>query len=356
MKNKPFILIFLLAWILGQWLPLHAGQTVTTAVTVTHMPETIKSLEAGWEWAFKAGEKAGVKKGFYIGYTISLPAGKNGCRLGDSHYHGNKKTLHEVLYGKPADKNNIALLFRFRDRSGGRYGFKEIKISHLDHPVEMDNLPLYWLGEAHRDQSVEFIITCFKNIKTNLAELREDIVMAAGIHGPHAGVFRFLEDVLNGSFSGKVRKSAVFWIAQQQDPAAVKVLLRTLLLDPSEDVKEHAVFALSLVHCKEADDTLIQLASRGKNKSLRKKAIFWLGQKAVKKTGKILEGLIRDEKDIDIQSAAVFALSQQAGSAPKLAKIAKTHPRLAVRKKAIFWLSQSDDPIGLKTILEILEK
>ena len=354
MKNRPYISIFLLAWLVG-FLSLPA----TAGVTVTHVPGTVKTLEGGWEWAFKTG----AEKGFYIGYTIPRPAGKNWCGHDDSHYQGNKKTLHEILYGKPAEKNgviqwkdDVALLFRFQNRSAGKYGFQEIKINHLGHPVELDNLPLYWLGEADRDQSAAFLKKCFENVKTNLSELKEEIVLAAGLHGPHAGVFRFLEDVLNGSHPVKVRESAVFWIGQQQNPAAVNVLLRTLRKDPSQDVREHAVFSLSLVRCDEADNALIQLATREKDKSLRKKAIFWLGQKAVKKSGKILEGVIRDEKDSEIQSAAVFALSQQAGSASKLATIAKTHPSLAVRKKAIFWLSQSDDPVGLKTILEILEK
>lgn len=354
MKNKHFIFIFLLCWLLGQLPSLHGGREVTTAVT--HVPGTVKTLGAGWEWALKTGAGAGQGKGFYIGYTIPRPPGEHRCEHRDSLHPANKKTLHEILYGKPAQKNDIALLFRFRDRPAGRYGFEEIKINHLDRPVETGDLPVYWLGEAGKDQSVEFLKRCFKNIKIAADGLREEIVMAMGLHGPHPVVFAFLSEVLKGSYPVKVRKSAVFWMAQQQAPGALKELLHTLRRDPSQDVRAHAVFAIGLVQCKEADDALIQLATKEKNKRLRKQAIFWLGQKAVKKSGEILEGLIREEKDSEIQSTAVFALSQRAGSAPKLVKIAKTHPHLAVRKKAIFWLSQSDDPIALKTILEILEK
>ena len=37
-----------------------------------------------------------------------------------------------------------------------------------------------------------------------------------------------------------------------------------------------------------------------------------------------------------------------------LIKIAKTHPNIEVRKKAIFWLGQSDDPRALDAIIEIV--
>jgi len=36
-------------------------------------------------------------------------------------------------------------------------------------------------------------------------------------------------------------------------------------------------------------------------------------------------------------------------------RIAKTHPNRVIRKQAIFWLGQSDDPRAFDTIVEIAE-
>jgi HEAT repeat protein len=204
------------------------------------------------------------------------------------------------------------------------------------------------------DESVGFLETCFKRIDP--AKNREKIVTAVGIHGRSPGIFGFLKKVLTGDFADKIRESAAFWIGQQQTPEAAKVLLHTVANDKSSKVREHAVFGLYLVDCKEADDALVQIATKGKEKGTRKKAIFWLGQKAVKRTAELLGGIIDDDPDSDIQKAAVFALSQHPEGLNRLIKIATTHRSLKVRKQAISWLGQSNDPRALDTILAILKK
>ncbi len=58
----------------------------------------------------------------------------------------------------------------------------------------------------------------------------------------------------------------------------------------------------------------------------------------------------------DVKESAVFALSQQPRDAgvPALIRIARTHPSPGVRKKALFWLGQSEDPRALALFEEIL--
>jgi len=54
----------------------------------------------------------------------------------------------------------------------------------------------------------------------------------------------------------------------------------------------------------------------------------------------------------------VFALSQRPSdeSVPILIRIAKTHRDPAVRRRAIFWLGQSDDPRALSLLEDLLTK
>ncbi|MCP4152279.1 MAG: hypothetical protein GY757_31365 [bacterium] len=80
-----------------------------------------------------------------------------------------------------------------------------------------------------------------------------------------------------------------------------------------------------------------------------------MGQRAVKRTAEILGDVVDNDADNDIREAAVFSLSQHPKGLDKLIRIAKTHRSLNVREKAIFWLSQSDDPKATATILAILE-
>jgi len=62
--------------------------------------------------------------------------------------------------------------------------------------------------------------------------------------------------------------------------------------------------------------------------------------------------------DRDVKEQAVFALSQQPHDAgvPALIRIARTHADPSVRRKALFWLGQSGDPRALALFEELLTK
>jgi len=91
----------------------------------------------------------------------------------------------------------------------------------------------------------------------------------------------------------------------------------------------------------------------------RHQAVFWLGQAAGEAATQDLTDLVDDaDVDRDVKEQAVFALSQQPREAgvPALIRIARTHPEPGVRRKALFWLGQSDDPRALTLFEELLTK
>jgi HEAT repeats len=91
--------------------------------------------------------------------------------------------------------------------------------------------------------------------------------------------------------------------------------------------------------------------------STRKDAVFWLGQAAGEAAVQGLTGLANEsDQDEQVKESAVFALSQLhhgAGVEP-LIKIARSSADPRLRKKAIFWLGQSDDPRALALFEELL--
>ena len=94
-------------------------------------------------------------------------------------------------------------------------------------------------------------------------------------------------------------------------------------------------------------------------KDTRKQAIFWLSQAAGDEATRGLTELAEgDEEDREIRDQAVFAISQLSNDqgVPILIRIARQNPDPKVRRKALFWLGQSDDPRALRLIEEILTK
>ena len=90
---------------------------------------------------------------------------------------------------------------------------------------------------------------------------------------------------------------------------------------------------------------------------MRRQAIFWLSQKAGKRS---LEAIAKnvDSPDDEVKMQAVFAISQlpKDEGVPKLITLARTHRDPGVRKQAMFWLGQSGDPRAVAFFEEVLTK
>lgn len=125
-------------------------------------------------------------------------------------------------------------------------------------------------------------------------------------------------------------------------------------------VGEDAILPAVLADSVAVWKALLQLArdERVPRRS-RRQAVFWLGQAAGDAATRGLTELVDDGGvDRDVKEQAVFALSQQrdGDAVPALIRIARTHPDGEVRRKALFWLGQSDDPRALALFEELLTK
>jgi hypothetical protein len=121
---------------------------------------------------------------------------------------------------------------------------------------------------------------------------------------------------------------------------------------------ESATAALAMHADPAATDAMLRLARDHASGRVRGTALFWLAQRAGQKAvGTITEAIDRDP-DTEVKRRAVFALSQlpKDEGVPLLINVARTHTNPAVRKQAMFWLGQSKDPRAMKFFEEILTK
>ncbi len=90
----------------------------------------------------------------------------------------------------------------------------------------------------------------------------------------------------------------------------------------------------------------------------RGRAVFWLGQAAGEAAGQALDSIAGDDRgDRDVRKQAIFALSQRDRNegVPALIRIARTNTDPELRKTALFWLGQSEDPRAISLFEEILK-
>jgi HEAT repeats len=140
------------------------------------------------------------------------------------------------------------------------------------------------------------------------------------------------------------------------DPVEAARFLLELARDAGDAVGQDAVEAAAL-----ADRAVIwpELARLARDSSLalrtRKAATFWLGQRAA---DAIDTSQARPAPDEDVRASAVFALSQRPRSqaVPALTRVYRTTEDPYLRRRALFWLGQTDAPQAIDLFVEILQK
>ncbi|MGI8400261.1 MAG: HEAT repeat domain-containing protein [Gemmatimonadaceae bacterium] len=94
-------------------------------------------------------------------------------------------------------------------------------------------------------------------------------------------------------------------------------------------------------------------------RNTRTQSVFWLGQAAGDAATRGLNDLVLDNRiDREVREQAVFALSQRPRDEgiPALIAVARTNKDPEIRKKALFWLGQSNDPRALDLFEELLTR
>jgi hypothetical protein len=107
-----------------------------------------------------------------------------------------------------------------------------------------------------------------------------------------------------------VRKKAVFWLGQARGRRGFEAVVKVAQSDASDEVRKSAMFAISQSREPEGTETLIQFAKQDSSAKIRGEAIFWLSQKAGRKAAAEITAAIESDPDTDVKKRAVFALSQ----------------------------------------------
>jgi DNA-directed RNA polymerase subunit M/transcription elongation factor TFIIS len=142
-------------------------------------------------------------------------------------------------------------------------------------PAEVRGQAVFWLGQTRR-ADLEFFRALFKKTKND--DIRGQIFMAVGQQRSAEGMRWLLDLARDKSVDLDSRKNAAFWAGQHgADIAALSALY-----DDSRgehEMQNHVLFILSQRRETAALDKLMSVAKNDPDAELKKQAIFWLGQK-----------------------------------------------------------------------------
>lgn len=253
----------------------------------------------------------------------------------------------------PDKSGHILVLFRVAD---GRVG----KIRNFSDDCELDagGLPVHWLTDVRPKESIDLLATFVAGDNGVSKEERrksEAAVAAIALHADLAAD-RVLEQFVDSKRPVELRKNTAFWLGNLRGKKGYEILRRLVRDDPSEKVREHLMFCLSISKEAEAINAMIEAARNDRSSGVRGQGLFWLSQKAGKKAAQAISDAVQNDPETDVKKKAVFALSQlpKDEGIPTLIQVARSNRNAEVRKDAMFWLGQSNDPRALDFFEKIL--
>lgn len=219
---------------------------------------------------------------------------------------------------------------------------------------------VFWLGQVNTERAAQALEQLLKSSPS--VQLREEAVQALMQQNSPRGQAAVRAIAEDGQAPGELREKAVFWLGQHRSSENAQYLrgLFDRLASASErssndEIRKKILFSLSQMQGEGNDKWLMDVASDAKfSVEIRKQAIFSAGQTGV--TTAALSALYSKLTDRELKEQLIWVLSEKrdAAAADRLMSIAKSDPDREVRKKAIFWLGQMNDPRVKQFLLDII--
>jgi HEAT repeat protein len=246
---------------------------------------------------------------------------------------------------------------------------------------------LLWLGELAPDSALDQVEALARDDGES-ERVREHALIALAESHDGAGVPALVR-LARGPADAWVTRKAVFWLGQAHDARARAELARIVnAASAPEELRGDAIFAMgqdnedgesgaalraaypSLASSKlrdklyqalseshaaaDADFLLGVVLNPKETLADRKQAAFWAGQGDV--DVRRMTALYDRVSEPELRKHLIFVYSQESDSeaTDELIRIAKSDPDPSMRKQALFWLGQKDDPRAAKLLSDIL--
>jgi HEAT repeat protein len=240
---------------------------------------------------------------------------------------------------------------------GGAEGAEETLLAsaRTDPDPEVREQAVFWLSQVGSERAVSALDSILQSSKD--PRLQEKAVFALSQQGGPRARQALRSYAERSDLSDALREQAIFWIGQSggtENAAWLRQLFGRL---KNEELRKKVLFSLSQMGGRENLKWLVDVA-RDKTQPVetRKQALFWAGQGGAPLAD--LTSLYNASDDREMKDQLIFVYSQRAEPAAldKLLEIARRDPDPELRRKALFWLGQSDDPRAAKAIQDIIEQ
>jgi HEAT repeat protein len=233
-----------------------------------------------------------------------------------------------------------------------------VNTAKTDPDTETRKQAVFWLSQTRSDRAVEVLEQILLKDAPD-QELQEQALFSISQHRS-ARAQRILRDVAQRRDApAKMREDAIFWLGQRPDGESSEFLRGLFPSLENDELREKVLFSVAQSKSAENSRWLLERAKdRRLDASLRKSALFWAGQSGVS-IKDVAEIYDTAGDDRELRNQVIFVLSQRRrdeAAMDKLVDIAQRERDPELRRQAIFWLGQSNDPRAAKLLEDIINK
>ena len=224
-----------------------------------------------------------------------------------------------------------------------------------DPDPEVQRQAVFWLSQVNTDRAVGALDSILRFSKDH--EIQDKAVFALSQQNRPAAQKALQTYAERADVPEDAREKAIFWLGQSGSAGNATFLRSLYGRLKSQELRKKIVFSLSQMGGTENGKWLLGIArDPAEGIEMRKQALFWAGQGGVPLAE--LTGLYANVSDKEMKEQLVFVYSQRSEPAAldKLIDIAKKDPNPELRKRALFWVGQSQDTRAVQALQDILEQ
>ena len=252
--------------------------------------------------------------------------------------------------GVTVETRNLAI-FLLRDPSANQ--ITRMEIYNLERKREYSGYPVYWLGRANNEESLNYLRALAA--ASPLDMLGERAVLGLALHDD-ARVGGMLKNFVGTSPNQKIRSSSVYWLGQV---GGEQTFLAGIVRNDAEEKKLRRSAAWAIGQSKDRGSvaTLQGLYESVKEVEVRRSVISAVGNSIhePQPAFTFLLGIAKNDTDGESRRTAVRQLGhlQREDAVDELMKIFASDPQLDVKRAALRSMAETKSPRAQARLLEV---
>ena len=270
-------------------------------------------------------------------------------------FHGSINSMGDTTIfvgtsaGVTVETRSLAI-FLLRDPASNQ--ITRMEVYNLERKREYSNYPVYWLGRANNEESLNYLRAIAAAAPLDM--LSERAVLGIALHDD-SRVGGMLKNFVTTSPNKRIRSSSVYWLGQV---GGEQTFLATLVRNDSEDkeIRRSAAHAIGRSRERGTIPVLQGLYESVKDAEIRRSVISAAGNAVDEQPAyAFLLGVGKNDADWESRRSAVRQLGhfQRDDAAEELMKIYNTDANIEVKRAALRSLAETKNPRAQARLLEI---